>query len=282
MEGELRKRGVEPCGDGAFVWNKRNKSHLQDLQRESKKSPPNTWIFVTVVLFYSCVLVLSLKAYWTLPAPKTISGSSEDDFVEERARKHLESLTSFGSRPTGSHANEIEAVNYILHQLRKIQGDTPGNGLVLEVDVQRPSGTFSLDFLDGFTSVYRNVTNILVRITPRKIFPPLHAVLINGHFDSIPMSPGASDDAVSIATMLEIVRCLMESSDSVNLKNAIVFNFNGAEENILQASHGFITQHPWAETIRAFVNLEAAGAGKCSADITLRECHDTIMRLMCK
>lgn len=72
------------------------------------------------------------------------------------------------------------------------------------------------------------------------------------------ISPGASDDAASCCVMLEILRVL--SQQETRLRHNVLFLFNGAEETPLQAAHGFITQHPWAENVRAFLNLESVGS----------------------
>lgn len=114
--------------------------------------------------------------------------------------------------------------------------------------------------------------------------PTPSSILINCHFDSVPLSPGASDDAVNCGIMLETMRALAATPRGWQ-EHDLVFLFNGAEEMPLPASHGFITQvflrifccfgcccslnsflfpknqHPWAKGVAAFVNLEAAGAG---------------------
>ena len=120
------------------------------------------------------------------------------------------------------------------------------------------------------TNVYANVTNVLARLsfakdTKKEIFTPEdfaaareHAILVSAHFDSALGSPAATDDLVNIAGMLELLRAL---SVGPRLEHAVVFNFNGAEETINQAAHGFITQHEWVASIRAFINMEGAGAG---------------------
>uniref|UniRef100_A0A8C8H5K7 Endoplasmic reticulum metallopeptidase 1 n=1 Tax=Oncorhynchus tshawytscha TaxID=74940 RepID=A0A8C8H5K7_ONCTS len=203
------------------------------------------------------VFILVLWGVVHLSLQQLVIGKSTGEFNAIRARKHLERITSVGPRPTGSPENEILTVNFLLEQIEHIKADSASGPNSVTVDVQRPTGSFSIDFLGGFTSYYDRVSNIAVRLEPKA--GAQHLMLANCHFDSVANSPGASDDAVSCAVMLEVLHSL--ANLSTPLRHGVVFLFNGAEENVLQASHGFITQHPWAKQVRAFINLEAAGVG---------------------
>lgn len=127
----------------------------------------------------------------------------------------------------------------------------------IEVDHQITSGSFPLNvFFSTMYGVYVNVQNIIVKLHGED---PNTALMLNCHFDTAPGSPGASDDGANCAVMLEILRVL--TSNEKKLKHSVIFLFNGAEEVILQAAHGFITQHKWAKEIKAFINLESCGSG---------------------
>lgn len=110
-----------------------------------------------------------------------------DRFVAERARNHLVNLTSMGPRHVGSKENEVLAVKLLLDEIKIISKQAHSSHKV-EWDLQRVSGSFSLQFLDGMTNVYKNVQNIVVKIGP--VQTSRHSLLINCHFDSVVDSPG--------------------------------------------------------------------------------------------
>lgn len=102
-------------------------------------------------------------------------------------REYLENITAFNSRTVGSPENEILTVNYLLKQIKRIEAASSDLHKI-SVDIQRPTGTFTIDFLGGFTSYYANITNVVVKLEPRN--GATHAVLSNCHFDSVVNTPG--------------------------------------------------------------------------------------------
>ena len=69
---------------------------------------------------------------------------------------------------------------------------------------------------------YVNLTNIIVRISDGTPGGKENAVLMNAHLDSTLPSPGAADDAISVAIMLECMRVLVNTPDW-SPKHAIIF-----------------------------------------------------------
>ena len=90
-------------------------------------------------------------------------------------------------------------VGYLLEQIEHIQVETAAGPHQLTVDVQRPTGSFSIDFLGGFTSFYDRVTNIAVRLEPKG--GAEHLMLANCHFDTVANSPGQKETRLCISTL---------------------------------------------------------------------------------
>ncbi|XP_021931492.1 endoplasmic reticulum metallopeptidase 1-like [Zootermopsis nevadensis] len=230
-------------------------------RRKSRKYllPTPTSHFIAVLCFLVFIFVAIELVERKLPTPLRLvdAPSNPGKFIAERAMNHLMRLTDIGPRTTGSYENEVLAIKFFEEEIGSIM-DRAKPIHNVQVDIQKTSGAFPLHFLDGMTNVYRDVQNVIVRVSA-KYAESAHSLLVNCHFDTVSGSPGGSDDGASCAIMLEILHVITQMEQP--LKHNLILLFNGAEENLMQASHGFITQHKWAKEVRAFINLEACGAG---------------------
>ncbi|WP_374579331.1 M20/M25/M40 family metallo-hydrolase [Phenylobacterium sp.] len=86
------------------------------------------------------------------------------------------------------------------------------------------------------------------------------ALALMAHYDSVPGSPGAADDAAGTAAALEIVRAL--KAQGTPARDVIVLLTDGEESGLLGAQ-AFFDQHPLARRIGFLINMESrGGAGR--------------------
>jgi hypothetical protein len=107
----------------------------------------------------------------------------------------------------------------------------------------------------GLEGVCGTPTNILARL-PGSGDGADHAVLLDAHYDSVPAGPGASDDGVGVAALLEIARTLQHLPRP---RQSIILLFADGEEADLLGARAFVHYHRWASTVSAAVNLDARG-----------------------
>ena len=115
-----------------------------------------TWMAVVVLGWLLGLFVLVVVMDRQLPTALTTADLPDhpDSFIEERARHQLRSLTSIGARPTGSYENEVLAVQLLQRELAGIaERAQPIHKLTVEL--QKPRGSFNLQFVDGLTHSYR-------------------------------------------------------------------------------------------------------------------------------
>jgi len=80
------------------------------------------------------------------------------------------------------------------------------------------------------------------------------AVLLNAHYDSTPVGPGAADDGIGVATLLEVAANLKDRP----LKRPLILLFNEGEELGLVGARAFLAD-PLSRNVDSLINLEARG-----------------------
>ncbi|KAJ4455001.1 putative endoplasmic reticulum metallopeptidase 1 [Paratrimastix pyriformis] len=226
------------------------KQHSEYVSEEPKKERHIGDIIISFI-FWAFFVLIPLGIYFLVS--QRLAAVIPPTNNEEKARAFLTEITNSGPRTVGTEAY-FKSFELIRQSLETFRNTLP-SGSLLEISTHTPSGAM---IWGSAVAVYSNTTNLVARIRGRNLD---RAVLISGHLDSVPLGPGAADDGSSLATMLHVAHSLLshEATPDSPYLNSVVLCFNGAEEIGLMGSHGFVSAHPWASTVKVFINLDGTG-----------------------
>lgn len=186
------------------------------------------------VLFVLPLLVVLAVALWRAegPPPKTAAAPASD-FSAGRAMQTLREILVEGvPHPVGTPAN------------RRVRAriETRFRTLGYETVVQRR-------FACNSGAVCATVENVIAR---RPGAPRAGTVLLMAHYDSVAAGPGAGDDGLGVATLLEIAR----ATRNENFPNPVAFLVTDGEETGLLGAEAFVRD---AKDIGIVINIDNRG-----------------------
>jgi putative ATP-binding cassette transporter len=190
-------------------------------------------VIALLVVFAICALGAIAMDAPPRPLPADVPLSV---FSAERAARHLANISRAPHPINSAEHNAVR--DYLLEVLRQ-QGFAP--------EVQRTASVNERYKVPGV------IENILCRM---KGSTAGKAVLLVAHYDSVPVSPGASDDGAAVAALLESTRVLQALPQ---LKRDVIFLFSDGEERGLLGARAFVGEHPWARDVGFVLNFEARG-----------------------
>lgn len=161
------------------------------------------------------------------------------EFSAERAMEHIRAIAQ-EPHPVGSPENaRVRA--YIISQLEEMG---------LSPEVQQTTA-----LIPGRGNVQAStVYNVMARIPGTK---PSRAMLLDAHYDSMPMTPGASDCGSCVARLLETARALQADPP---LQNDVILLFTDDEElGPMAGAAAFVEQHAWINEIGLVLGFEGIG-----------------------
>lgn len=177
------------------------------------------------------------------------------------AKSLLLSVPSVRSAPGEFNADRAKArLAYLLGDERPHPADSEGDDLVRArlVTVLGQMGLKPIvrdqfacnDFQKARLVACARVRNVIATMGPSTG----KALLLSAHYDSVPVGPGASDDGIGVATLLEVGSILKNRP----LSRPVILLFNEGEELGLIGARAFLAD-PASRNVDSLLNFEARG-----------------------
>ena len=202
---------------------------------------------VRATIVFALVIATSVLAVlWGHAPPEPPRSSDPSAFSAAAAMAHLEVITA-RSRRTGSPGSD-DARRYLVAQLEALGLDVRvQHATVLQPRYAKPSL--------GSPARIGDVDNVVARAKGARD-SHAGAVLLMAHYDSVSMSPGASDDGAGVVSLLETARALKDGS---LVASDVIFLFTDGEEQGLLGAKAFVEENVWAKDVRVVLNFEGRG-----------------------
>lgn len=182
------------------------------------------------------ILVLALAIWRAEGPPPRDANAPENAFSAGRAMTELRALLAEGvPHPVGSAAN-IRIRQRLEARFRELGYAT---------SVQRR-------FACNGNAQCAMVENLIARAPAAR---DGDTILLVAHYDSVPAGPGASDDGMGVATLLEVARAIRKDK----LVNRVAFLLTDGEEAGLLGAEAFAADETLMRDVGVVVNFEMRG-----------------------
>lgn len=207
----------------------------------------------------NAALAVILCAMFAFSIMDTQEMRQTTNFSQENMLTHIERLSENGPRSLFDKESNEKAVEYIVSEIENY-------GFVNEDTMSCPAYQLQSYVASDETNRYQNfyLENVVVHIPANASDKTNEALMFMGHFDSVPMGQGASDDGVAVAAMLEAIRYYTEKMENgFTIRNDLVFCFVNGEEFNLFGSRAFMNEFIGFDNIvnriKFGTNLESRG-----------------------
>lgn len=200
---------------------------------------------VRVLGLVACLTAAFLLFYQAARTPAPLPASASGGvFSAGRAIEDIKVIAAV-PHPIGSPAN-AKVRDYVVARM---------TALGLSPRIQRASTAYPVPRAPSI--IVGGVVENIIGVLPGRN-RALPALAIMAHYDSVPGSPGAADDAAGVASALEIIRAIKLKGTPA--RDVMLLITDGEEAGLLGA-HAFFTADPAAAHVGYVLNMEARGGG---------------------